>query len=72
MMAESIQFIEWVAPQADIKVAAELADMQIMLGLWLKSWPRIQSERAQSILLSLQTKKWSEQVLDYSGLLTQE
>ena len=69
MMTESIQFIEWIAPHTEPEVAAELVDMQVMLGLWYKGWPRVQSERTQSILLSVLAKKWSDQVLDYSGLL---
>jgi len=69
MIGESIQFIEWIAPQAEPEVAAELADMQVMLGLWRKSWSQAQIHRPQAILLSFQAKKWSDQVLAYSGLL---
>lgn len=69
MMNESIQFIEWIGPQTEPEVAAELVDMQVMLGLWRKSLPKIQAERTQSILLSISAKKWSDQVLGYSGLL---
>jgi hypothetical protein len=69
MLSESIQFIEWIAPHAQPEVAAELVDMQVLLGLWRKSWPRAREDRTQSILLSLQAKKWADQVLDYSGLL---
>jgi hypothetical protein len=43
--------------------------MQVMLGLWQKSLPNIQTERSQNILLSFLAKKWSDQVLGYSGLL---
>jgi hypothetical protein len=69
MMNESIHFIEWIGPQAEPEIAAELADMQIMLGLWRKSLPSLQTERSQNILLSFLAKKWSDQVLGYSGLL---
>lgn len=71
MIGESIQFIEWIAPQAEPEVAAELADMQVMLSLWRKSWAHAQTDRSQTTLLSLQAGKWSEQVLDYSGLLNE-
>jgi hypothetical protein len=53
MMTESVYFIEWTAAETEPEVAAELVDIQRMLGL----------------LLSIQAKKWSEQVLGYSGLL---
>jgi hypothetical protein len=69
MLLESIQFIEWIAPQAEPKVAAELVDLQVMLGLWRKGWAQAKTDRAQSVLLSLQAKKWSDQILDFSGLL---
>jgi hypothetical protein len=69
LITEGIQFIEWVAPQTPPEAAVELVDMQVMLGLWRKSWPQAQLNRAQSILLSVQAKKWSDQVLGYSGLL---
>ena len=69
MLEESQYFIEWIAPHAEPQAAAELVDLQVMLGLWRKSWPRAQQDRTQCVLLSFQAKKWSDQVLDYSGLL---
>ncbi len=69
MMTESIQFIEWIAPHTAPQVAADLVDLQVMLGLWRKSWPLAKADRTQRTLLSFQAKKWSDQVLDYSGLL---
>lgn len=71
MMRESICFIEWIAPHTAPEIASELVEMQVMLGLWHKSWPSVQANRPQNILLSLQAKKWSEQVLDFSGLLNE-
>lgn len=72
MMEESLWFIEWVAGDLEPNVAAELVDMQLMLGIWRKLLPDVQQNSRLRVLLYLQTKKWSEQVLDYSGLLTQE
>jgi hypothetical protein len=69
MMAESLYFIEWTAAETEPEVAAELVDIQRMLGLWRKAWPEAQKHRAQRLLLSVQAKKWSDQVLGYSGLL---
>jgi hypothetical protein len=50
-------------------VAAELVDIQRMIALWRKAWPEAQKHRPQRILLSVQAKKWSDQILGYSGLL---
>ena len=69
MLEESQYFIEWTAAEADPEIAAELVDIQVMLSLWRKAWPEAQSHQTQRTLLSVQAKKWSNQVLDYSGLL---
>lgn len=70
MINESIQFIEWIAPETAPEVSAELVDLQIMLGLWRESWAKAQQNPKQRTLLSFQAYKWSNQVLEYSGLLT--
>jgi hypothetical protein len=70
MLSESIQFIEWVAPHTLPEVAAELVDLQVALGLWRKSWPSVRQDKTQRTLLSFQAKKWSDKVLEYSGLLS--
>lgn len=69
MMHESIQFIEWIAPLAEPEIASKLMDIQVMLALWRTSLSASPINSAQKALLSLQAQKWSEQVLDYSGLL---
>ena len=69
MLTESIYFAEWLVPQTEPEVAANLVDLQVMLGLWRKSWPRAKEDRTQRTLLSFQTKKWSNQMLEYAGLL---
>jgi len=69
MLEESQHFIEWTAAEAEVEVAAELVDLQIMLALWRRSWPEARQSQAQRTLLSFQAKKWSDQVLGYSGLL---
>src|SRR5262245_60012474 len=69
MMAESILLIEWIAPYTVPEIATELIDLQLMLALWRGSWPHVQGNNTQRTLLSFQAKKWSDQVIDYSGLL---
>ena len=69
MLEESQYFIEWTAAEADPEVAAELVDIQVMLSLWRKAWPEAQHNRTQRTILSVLAKKWSDQVLGYSGLL---
>jgi hypothetical protein len=69
MLEESRYFIEWVAAETEPEIGAELVDMQVMLGLWRRAWPEASRSESQRALLSFQAKKWSDQVLDYSGLL---
>lgn len=69
MVNECRWLIEWTAAEAEAEVAAELVDIQRMLTLWRRAWPEAQSSPSQRTLLSLQAKKWADQVLDYSGLL---
>ncbi len=69
MFEESLYFVEWTAADAEPEVAAALVDIQLMIGLWRRAWPEAQHGKAQRTLLSVQAKKWADQVLDYSGLL---
>ena len=69
MLEESQWFIEWTAAKAEPEVAAELVDIQVLIALWRRVWPEVQNQRMQRTILAVQAKKWSDQVLDYSGLL---
>jgi hypothetical protein len=69
MLEESQYYIEWTAAESAPEVAAELVDIQRMIILWRKAWPDAQHSIAQRTLLSVQAKKWSDVVLDYSGLV---
>ena len=69
MLEESQYFIEWTAAETEPEVAAELVDMQRLIVLWRKAWPEAQHSITQRTLLSVQAKKWSDQVLAYSGLV---
>ena len=68
-IAECMAFIEWTAPLVDPEVGAELADIQVMLAFWRAGWPEAQRSTNQRTLLSFQAKKWSDRVLDCSGLV---
>ena len=68
MLEESQYFIEWTAAETKPEIAVELVDIQLMLSLWRKAWPEAQHSTTQRTLLSFQAKKWSDKVLDFSGL----
>ncbi len=69
MLEESQYFIEWTAAETKPEVAVELVDIQVMLALWRRAWPEAQYNQQQRTLLSLSAKKWSERVLQFSGLI---
>ena len=68
MIEESRYFIEWTAGGIQVEQAAELVDIQLMLTMWRDAWLEAQNSQEQRTLLSFQAKKWSDQVLGYSGL----
>lgn len=68
MLEESVYFIEWTAAEAEPEIAAELVDIQRMITLWREAWPEMAKSTTQRTLLAVQAKKWSDQVLDFSGL----
>jgi hypothetical protein len=69
MLEECLQFVEWMALQQTEPANRELRDLIVMLKLWRDSWEQAQLSPGLRALLSFQAKKWSEQVLEYSGLL---
>jgi hypothetical protein len=69
MLEESQYFIEWTAAESEPEIAGELVDIQRMIAAWRRAWPEAQHSLAQRVLLSVQAKKWSGQILDYSGVL---
>lgn len=69
MIDECRYYIEWTAAETKPEVASELVDIQVALAMWRKLWSEPPHTRGQRALLSFQAKKWSDQVLDWSGLL---
>lgn len=69
MMDECRYYIEWTAAETKPEVASELIDIQVALVMWRRIWSEPQYTQSQRTLLSFQAKKWSDQVLDWSGLL---
>jgi len=69
MLDECLQFIEWTVSSQPDKAEKELVEISIMLKLWRDSWEYAQANELLRALLSVQSKKWSEQILESSGLL---
>lgn len=69
LLDESKYFIEWTAIDADIMVAAELVELQVLLARWQYKLESIWTQEAQLKQLSEQSAFWSDRVLQFSGLL---
>jgi hypothetical protein len=72
MLEECQYFIEWTAAEAEPEIAGELVDIQRLIALWRGAWLDAQQNPRLRTLLSAQAKKWSNQVMGYSGLLSQD
>ncbi len=69
LLDEAKHLIEWTAADTDPEIAAELVAMQRLIVLWQKAWRKMEPTTEQRILLATQAKQWSDQALQFSGLL---
>lgn len=68
LLREGMWIIEWSAPDAPADIAAELAPMQLELGLLGHAWTR--DPQAVRTILALRTRIMSDRILEFSGLLS--
>lgn len=70
-LLDEIKFlIEWAAPDADLEVQAALVEIQIQLARWQRHWLHIWHDQKQRKMVAEQSRIWSQQVLQLSGLLS--
>jgi hypothetical protein len=69
LIDESKMFIEWTAAQAEINTASVMVEAQIQLALWQIRWERIWTDADERKKIAEQSKVWSNQILELSGLL---
>jgi len=67
LLREGMWIIEWSAPDAPLDVLADLAPMQLELGLLRSSWAG--AAEAVQPLLAHRVRVMSNRVLEFSGLL---
>jgi hypothetical protein len=68
LLEEARRLIEWTAGEVEPEAAGELVHIQILLTLWQKTWESASRNSRQRLLLSLQTRDWSDKALAFSGL----
>jgi hypothetical protein len=69
LLNEAKHLIEWTAAETEPEAAAELVHMQTMISLWQHAWEEASQNPQQRLLLSVQTKGWSDKGIDFSGLV---
>ena len=69
MIDESKYFIEWMAAEVGVDIAAELVELQVQLAGWQHNWASIWTDPTQRQQMSEQLSAWSKRVLEMSGLL---
>ena len=69
LLDEAKHLIEWTASETAPEIGSALVDIQRLIVLWQKAWTRMDATPEQRILLATQTKQWSDQVLEFSGLV---
>lgn len=69
LLDESKFFIEWTAPDAELAVQAQLAELHIQLAQWQHRWSEIWKDPALRANVAEAAQVWSTKVLEMSGLL---
>jgi hypothetical protein len=68
LVDEARHMIEWTAGDTKPEIAAELIRIQTLLTIWQKAWGTANQDARQRLLLSVQSKVWSDKLVDFSGL----
>jgi len=54
---------------ADTPIVVELKQMNIIIGMWKKSWITVSRIPHQRTLLAAQTLNWSDKVSKFAGMV---
>lgn len=69
ILHESKWFVEWTAAQLEIQRTADLVELQIELAVWeLQAHDKWEDETWR-LTLAAKAERWSQRILDMSGLL---
>ncbi len=69
LLDESKFFIEWTAPDTELKLQAELVELQLQLACWELNWREIWNDPEKRAAVAGKARIWSERILEMSGLL---
>jgi len=69
MLRESAYFIEWTAPDTPLETQVKLVDLQILLASWFQQLSEFYQNPSEYEKFIKQSKQWSDEILNLSGLL---
>lgn len=68
-MGEPSCYAEWLVPEVNTQLQAEIAAIHTSLQEWQRDWLQINANEIQRRTVIKQVREWSEQMLDASGLV---
>lgn len=71
MIDESKHFIEWTTLDAKPEIQSELVELQIQLAVWQRNWSLLWADPDRRYAVARLAAKWSDRVLEMSGLLNE-
>ena len=71
LIREAAHFIEWCAPESDLESQVTLLELQRHLAHWRMRLSQRFPDQAWRGQVSAEARRWSQRVLDMSGLLAE-
>ena len=71
LMREAAHFIEWCAPESDLENQATLLELQRHLARWRMRLPQRLPDQTWRCQVIAEAQRWSQRVLEMSGLLAE-
>ncbi len=71
MVRDTEYLIEWTAAECDPEVGGELVELQIQLAVWYRNWVLLWQDADLRNVIATMSGKWSDRVLELSGLLNE-
>ena len=71
LMREAAHFIEWCAPESDLESRVTLLELQRRLARWRMRLPQRFPDQTWRGQVIVEAQRWSQRVLEMSGLLAE-
>ena len=71
LIREAAHFVEWCAPESDLQSQVTLLELQRHLARWRMRLPQRFRDQAWRAQMIAEAQRWSQRVLEMSGLLAE-